>query len=156
MKKEVKILCLLGCMSGALYSQSNFVATGGNASGSGGSISYSIGQIDYMTITGTGGAMTEGVQQPFVVPTSIIENEVDFTVVIFPNPTSDFIEVIRKDINVNLNYELLDINGRIIERNNLNSFTKTIDMSSLPDGTYYLKVNSDDKMQKTFTIIKIN
>ena len=45
--------------------QQNTVASGGMATGSGGSVSYSIGQIDYITATGTGGTASQGVQQVY-------------------------------------------------------------------------------------------
>jgi hypothetical protein len=38
---------------------------GGEATGSGGSVSYSVGQVVYTTNTGINGSVAQGVQQPY-------------------------------------------------------------------------------------------
>lgn len=55
--------CLLGWGTSNLYAQQNIVASGGQATGAGGTVSYSIGQMDYISVTGAGGSITQGVQQ---------------------------------------------------------------------------------------------
>lgn len=52
------------------YCQSSFaqqanVSSGGNATGSGGSVSYSVGQVFFSGNSGTGGSVSQGVQQSF-------------------------------------------------------------------------------------------
>ena len=47
-----------------LYAQQSVVPAGGNESGAGGMVSFTIGQIDFQTAAGTGGSCWEGVQQP--------------------------------------------------------------------------------------------
>ena len=64
--KRLKIcaVLLLGLGLTGLQAQESVNATGGDASGSGGSVSYSVGQITYQTHTGINGSVAEGVQQP--------------------------------------------------------------------------------------------
>ncbi|MHC1706606.1 MAG: T9SS type A sorting domain-containing protein [Bacteroidales bacterium] len=66
MKKIVLFLgcCLLGWGTTDLLAQQGNVAAGGLATGAGGSASYSIGQMDYLSATGTGGSLIQGLQQP--------------------------------------------------------------------------------------------
>ena len=154
MKKKIKILFMFGCLSGMLHAQSNIAAAGGDAAGSGGSVSFTVGQIDFISKTGTGGVMTEGVQQPYLIVASVHENELNTTVSIYPNPTAGFVEVEIEDSDVDLNYELLDVAGRVIERNRFFSHSSKVDLSSLSNGIYFLKLSTDDNLQKTFTIIK--
>ena len=159
MKKILPVLCLLLWMAADLKAQSNFVAAGGDASGTGGSASYSAGQTDYVSKTGTGGTMTEGVQQPFeiTVISGINEDRIDLNATVFPNPASDFVQLrVSGDINPNLVYELVDVNGKIIEKNPVITTLTKVDMSSLSKGTYFLKVNDSDKTIKSFQIIKTN
>ena len=52
-----------------LSAQENTVASGGKATGSGGTVSYSVGQVVYTTNAGTNGSLSQGVQQPYVVST---------------------------------------------------------------------------------------
>ena len=44
--------------------QETIPASGGDAKGSGGSVSYSVGQLFYRIYPGTNGSVAEGVQQP--------------------------------------------------------------------------------------------
>lgn len=48
-----------------LQSQEAILTSGGNASGSGGTVSYSIGQTFYTTYMGANGSVSHGVQHPF-------------------------------------------------------------------------------------------
>ena len=64
MKQQRKILSiffLLGFCLAIVQGQQTIPATGGNASGSGGSVSYSVGQILYSTFSGTNGTVVQGV-----------------------------------------------------------------------------------------------
>lgn len=63
-KTPVVATLLTLCISlSTAMGQSSVNAAGGNASGSGGSVSYSVGQVVYQYYTGTNGAVAEGVQQ---------------------------------------------------------------------------------------------
>lgn len=157
MKKNLMIFFLLGCAAGILQAQSNIVAAGGDSSGGNGSVSYSVGQIEYSTKTGIGGSLTEGLQQPFeiTIVSGLDEQRIGLSAVVFPNPTSDFVELRTTGIDESLYYELLDINGGIIERNILSGSSEEIDMSALSNGIYYLKVNSQNYTLKTFQVVKV-
>ena len=61
--KVILFLLLLGFGLTAQAQQAT-TATGGDATGSGGSAAYSVGQIVYTTHTGTTGSVAQGVQQP--------------------------------------------------------------------------------------------
>ena len=73
-KHEMKgtILTLIMSLPLLLYGQQSPVSGGGDAAGSGGTVSYSIGQVAYMS-KGVGPSLNEGVQQPFEVTNLPIE-----------------------------------------------------------------------------------
>jgi hypothetical protein len=48
-----------------MFSQESLSTSGGEANGTGGTVSYSIGQVFYSTYSGSNGTLSEGVQQPF-------------------------------------------------------------------------------------------
>ena len=50
-------------------------ASGGDATGSGGSVAYSVGQIVYTTSTGTTGSVAQGVEQANGVYTLQLQTE---------------------------------------------------------------------------------
>ena len=60
---HIKLLAALFSSSFCANAQDAIPATGGDATGSGGSASYTVGQIGYTTNTGTNGSVAEGVQQ---------------------------------------------------------------------------------------------
>ena len=157
MKKILPILCFLVWMATDLKAQSNIVAAGGDASGTGGSVSYSAGQVDYSTKSGTGGVITEGVHQPFEISvvSGIEENSIDLKAIVYPNPTSDFVELHISDAtDASLSYELIDIHGKIISKTPITALVTEIDMASLPNGSYFLKVSDRKRLIKTFQIKK--
>ena len=66
-KFTLSAVLLLGLGLTGLQAQTSVNATGGDASGSGGSVSYSVGQVVYTTNTGTSGSVAQGVQQPYEI-----------------------------------------------------------------------------------------
>jgi hypothetical protein len=76
------LACLLGFGLAAVRAQQTTGAAGGTASGGTGSISYTVGQIDYKTYPGSGGSVAEGVQQPLLddgeLPVTLISFEASF------------------------------------------------------------------------------
>lgn len=58
-----------------LHAQQAVLTSGSNAVGTEGSVSYSVGQLDYISINGSDGSVSQGVQQSFVstaLPVSLI------------------------------------------------------------------------------------
>jgi hypothetical protein len=119
--KQLKLsaILLLGLGLTGLQAQEAVIAAGGTASGSGGSLSYSVGQVVNSTNTGANGSVTQGLQQPFEI--SIITGiedarEIDLNVDAFPNPTSDYLNLdIENHDNTNLSYQLFDMQGKVLE-----------------------------------------
>ena len=70
------------------------------------------------------------------------EEETFHAIEVYPNPTSDFI-TIKSDINNAQVYDLVNAQGRIVIGNIEVSTEKTIDLSSLAEGVYYLKTRAD-------------
>jgi hypothetical protein len=153
--KRLLIPCLFLFGATALKAQSGTVSSGGEASGGGGSVSYSIGQIDYITENGAGGTITQGLQQPYeiLVITGVENKEIDLSVSVYPNPTAD--QVTLNVISfLNMSYILTDIQGKLVKQNKLTSNETQINMSELNKATYLIKVLSNNKEVKTFKVIK--
>ena len=141
-----------------LHAQETVPASGGQASGSGGSVSYSVGQLFFMNHTGENGSVFEGVQQPYEISvvTALVEAEgIDLIVSAFPNPVTDHL-ILRVDrYNYeNLHFQLIDINGRMVKTGIVTSHETIIDMAGLTRTTYLLRILDKEKGIKTFRIIK--
>ena len=133
------------------------VSSGGNATGSGGTVSYSIGQIDYTTSTGSTGMATQGVQQPYeIFSVGINEPGIDLTLSAYPNPSADFITLQYENYMLeNSIYQLIDMNGKLLESNKIITHQTRICLDNLPPATYFLKVKTETKELKLFKIIKL-
>jgi hypothetical protein len=137
--------------------QQNTVATGGDASGAGGSASYSIGQIDYETYSGSNGNISHGVQQPFEIYTvSIEEIFSSIEMNLFPNPSSSIINLSIGQLADDkiITYNLTDINGKLISSSTIVENATSISIENLAVANYYLNVLVNGVNAKTFKIIK--
>jgi len=155
MKKTILIACLFFATQ-LMYSQKAIPASGGNATGSGGSFSYTVGQLVYTTNTGSG-TLTQGVQQSIELFT--LSNPelttVNLTAVTYPNPTSDYVVLAISDAKLtDLSYALFDLQGRVVVKGSVSQERSKISMENLASGTYILKVSQNNQALKTFKIIK--
>lgn len=136
------------------------VTSGSNASGSSGTIAYSIGQVFYTYI---GSEMVYNVAQGIQhqEKDNILEipqlAEIKTEIVVFPNPTVDIVNINMDPTdleNGHRNYKIYDIQGRILKGNPIKESTTQISLNYLSPSIYLLVVYADDKMLKTFKIIK--
>ena len=161
--KQIKLIGILFLCLGftGLYAQEAIPAAGGNASGSGGSMSYSVGQDVYTTNTGSNGSVSQGVQQPYeiFVVTGLEESiGINLNISAYPNPTADFL-TLKVDASAQLNfhtmsYQLFDLNSKLLENKKLTGNETGINMKNLVPATYMLKVTDKNKEVRTFKIIK--
>ena len=71
---------------------------------------------------------------------------------VFPNPAQSIINV-KTDISlVGKSYSIMDITGRIIQTGIIATENTEINLNSLSEGTYVLKIN--EKLNQSFRIIK--
>jgi hypothetical protein len=156
LKKTSFLACVL-LATQLVFSQEAIPVSGGEAAGSGGSGSYTVGQVFYTTHTGTTGSVSQGVQHPFEFQT--LSNPelttVNLTAVTYPNPTKDFIilKITDRAFN-NLRYTLFDVNGKSILSDAIATSSTQIQMKYLSIGAYVLKVSQKNKPLKTFKILK--
>lgn len=142
-------------MSLGLQAQSNTVSAGGTASGSGGSATYTIGQIDYSNASGSNGSINEGVQQPyeFFRDLGIAEGH-QLELSVYPNPATDIIVLELGESQDDLTYLLYDTNGKLIERHPIKSTQTQIDLSELSAGEYHLRIEERSIEIENIKIIK--
>ena len=135
------------------FSQSNVVTSGAEAQGTNGNVSYSIGQIDYISTSNSTGSISQGVQQPYEFYSSVGLDEQSIITSIFPNPTTDIIQVNISQF-AGMSYQLIDQNGKIISSNNITSESTEIDMKQLPSAKYHLIILKESQKIESTKIIK--
>ena len=121
-------------------------SSSGDASGSGGSVAYSVGQIVYTTNTGATGSVAQGVEQAFEISSiGIIETDLSISLQIYPNPTSDFLTLKVQDYNnENLSYELFDEQGKLLSNEKVITQETQVAMSSFPRAIYFMNVSQEN------------
>ena len=158
--KKVKLSVFLLGLGLTAQAQQATTATGGDASGSGGAVAYSVGQIVYTTNTGTTGSVAQGVQQPYEISivTGLEDTQISLNMQAYPNPTTDYLTLnvgaSTSLSNESMSYEIYNISGKLIESRKIISSSETITMENLPTATYFLKVTNNNNEVKTFKIIK--
>ena len=96
-------------------------------------------------------------QQAYEIFTvGIKETELNISLSVFPNPTADNLTLQISDYNNEiLRYQLIDMQGKIIDARQISAQQTQIDMNSLPSATYFINVvNQENKIVKSFKIIK--
>ena len=156
--KRLKLSILLVISLGLtkLNAQEAVTTSGGNASGSGGSISYTVGQVVYTSNKSSSGSISQGVQQPYEISiVSGIEDLLGITLTAFPNPTTNNLTLkIENKEEKQFVASLFDINGRQLSKQVIANSETTIPMEQFIGSTYFLKVFDGKKEIKTFKIIK--
>jgi hypothetical protein len=139
-----------------LNAQSAVLATGTNASGGAGSVSYSVGQIAYLS-KGTPSQVMEGIQQAYEI-TTLATNESSSKqegILLYPNPFQDKLYL---DFTVNnykdSEYQLFDAQGKLIKSEKIWQSKSEFNFSALPSALYIIRINKNGENIKTFKIIK--
>lgn len=151
----LSMLFILG--SYIINAQEDVVSSGGDASGSNGSSSFSVGQIFYTTTVGGSGSLSEGIQQPIEIET--LSNP-DFKAVqlkmsTYPNPTTNLLTLTVETLDQDdLSFEMYDLLGKMILKRTIKNATNTIEMVRFVSGTYLLAVKRRNETLKTYKIIK--
>ncbi|GAA4164726.1 hypothetical protein GCM10022217_35820 [Chryseobacterium ginsenosidimutans] len=140
-----------------LKAQSAVLATGADATGSNGSVSYSVGQAAYL-VKGSSRQVSEGVQQVYEITTlatSEISNSTEEGILLYPNPFKDYLYL---DFTTNnfkgSEYQLFDAQGKLIKTDKISQSKSEFNFSYLPSAMYIIRINQEGKNIKTFKIIK--
>jgi hypothetical protein len=158
-KKSRPLAMLLTGMlwCGLSHAQVSSNSSGGNAIGAGGTVSYTIGQLDYTTNTGSTGNINQGVQHAYEIFTlGIVESTRNFALIAYPNPTIENLTLqISNFNNERFSYQLYDTQGKLLKSGQITSDLTEINTSSLTRATYFINVvNQENKKVQSFKIIK--
>jgi hypothetical protein len=131
--KKINLLMLSLFLSvGVSKAQEAAVSSGGDATGVGGSFSYSLGQISYTEISGSTGSLVQGVQHPIEILTVGANDLADINLKLnaYPNPTNNFL-ILSSDKDEFFDFELVNVEGKLIHNSRF-KINKKIDMESYP------------------------
>ena len=156
---KVNALIIVLCCFGVTYtvsSQNSIVAAGVKATGSGGTVSYSVGPIIFKKPDGT--SATNGIQQPYEILTLGTADYTGASVQLsfYPNPTEAFLHlVVNQMTKDDYEYQVLSLEGKeIVTTQKITSEETLVDLGINPSGVYILTVSSNHQIIKSFKIIK--
>lgn len=155
--KPLALLLVSLSWAGFTQAQESVNASGGDATGIGGEVAYSIGQTFFTTYSASTGTVAQGVQHAFEIYTLDIEEiALDISIVLFPNPTTENVTLqIRDYNNEKLSYQLFDVLGRLLASQQIVGQQTQIQMKGLQSATYFVNVvNQENKKVQSFKIIK--
>jgi len=140
----------------ALFAQEGSLSTGGNVSSSGGSMSYSVGQVFSSIYQGDQGNIVEGYQQSYAIALlGGIDNQLETSLSVYPNPTVASLTLKIVDYkDDNLSYKMFDLKGNMIISQSINAAETLIDMKELPAAVYFISIVDKKDLLKTFRVIK--
>jgi len=135
------------------------IASGSDASGSSGSVTYSIGQVFYSSIEESEYNVVQGIQHQETYNSLDTQDVIDpkIEISIYPNPTTDFVNINMEGYELEnglKSYQLYDFQGRLLKQNTINQNGTQVNLSDLSSSIYLLQVYVDNKALKTFKIIK--
>lgn len=159
MMKRIFVFVMAIMMSlSTMIAQNAILPCGGDAAGSGGSASYSVGQVVYQFKKNSETSVSEGVQQPFEIFVSGIDEhaEISLNAIVFPNPTINSVELKIETESITVAYDvfLYDVTGRLLKTLKVAEKQTLIEMETFAPGTYFLKILENRELLKTFKIIK--
>ena len=144
---------ILGSIYFTGFAQVSVVSGGGNILTSSGSVSYTIGQIEYTSIPGLFVVLYLGVQQVYDPYMVSVDETTDIS--IWPNPVSTTLNIEVKSIkNLGFLYQLYTIDGKLLLSKQSSDNRTSINVMNYAQATYVLMVQYANKKTLKFKIIK--
>jgi hypothetical protein len=152
---NIRIILSLICMGNMLVGQETVSVSGGDVQNTNGSVSYTIGQLSYTTYKSTKGSLGQGIQQALKVEMLTDPDDQAAALLIYPNPTADYVYVVLNSTEVRaLNYLLFDAQGRKVSQGEVLPKETSIAMYPYATGMYILSIQQKEKELQSFKIIK--
>ena len=145
--------CLI---TSSIFAQESSNSSGGDATGNGGQVSYSIGQVAYTNHIGSNGNINQGVQQPIEIFSIGVEKvDADINLSVYPNPSTSLLQLSFKEFfKFDASFQLMDISGKILSSSKVLKENTEISILEYPSGIYLLQLFTKNKNLKSFKIVK--
>jgi hypothetical protein len=117
-------------------------------------IDFTIGETVIETISDGNNTLTQGLHQTQLLITSLEDLDINFLVDIFPNPTSEFLNLRIEEYEA-LSFQLFDVTGKLLNQALITAKETSVNVSEYPKGTYLLTLtHQESKKIKTYKVIK--
>ncbi len=161
MKKRIMTivpLALAWVAHGQSISPQVVASSGTHFSGASGQLSWTTGESVVSTVGNGSNIITQGFHQTVLTVTSLNETSASATEIsVFPNPSSDHLNIKLSDHQGAMLIDLYDLNGKLLESHNIQAEENLlqINMERHAAATYMLSIHSSDgKENNTYKIQK--
>lgn len=155
---KLSIILFISISISGLHAQESIPSTGGKATGNGGNVSWTVGQVFCSTNMGENASIAEGVQQPFEISvvTAIEEAKgIALSIQAYPNPATDYLNLEVSNIEVSdMHFQLFDMHSKVLHTEKITDKKTKIYVNKLVSGYYHVKISQKGNELKTFKIIK--
>ncbi len=145
---------LLLFLSSTLSAQQGLAAAGGGINGPTMKVSFSVGQTAYSYTTNGTNNITEGLQQSYNVTVLAVTEAENLRLMVFPNPTSEFLSIQGNEDLKKLEYILYDAQGKMVQKGKIAEAKNFLNLSQYPQSIYLLEIISENAPKQIFKIIK--
>ena len=151
------ILFFLGFLFLDIHAQEAVLTSGGDAEGTDGNVSYSVGQVVYQNYFSISGSSAEGVQQPYEISIVTALDEsiaqgVDLAT--YPNPVMDIFSLqLTPWEGKTIQFRVLDSSGKVIHEGAISGELTSIDTNQWSNGQYVVQLASP--VNQSIRVIKI-
>jgi len=137
-----------------LYAQESLNASGGNATGNGGQVSYSYGQVFYHHLNGDNAKIQEGIQNSYQIINNTPENSSLIKLELYPNPSKNLLHLTLSDFKQGLSYTIFSTQGQLLQSRQITTTSTLISISKYANQLLIISINQQDQKIGSFTIIK--
>lgn len=138
-----------------IHAQQLVSTTGGLYSDAQLNVSWTIGEPVIETFTDENYVLTQGFQQQGLVLVGIESFNDQFEALrVYPNPTSDYVNIDLNSEFENLSYKVLNAEGKVVQNNKIKSESFQISFIEQDQGLYLIQLMDGEKTMKIFRIVK--
>lgn len=118
-------------------------------------VSWTLGEVVTETVAAGSSQVTQGFHQTNLTITALDDVDQNFTVKIYPNPTTNLVTVEFPETPDVYQLDLTDANGRSLSSKKEVIHRSELDMSRLAAGIYFLRIlTADQETLQTYQITK--
>lgn len=139
----VVVLAITAPLSAQSLTPQVIASSGTSFSSAGAKLDFTIGEVSTSTLTASGNTLTQGFHQPELHFASIQDYNSDFNIILYPNPTEQFVTVESTKTD-KMKVNVYDVNGKVIMVSNTFSNKITLDVSSVASGNYIMVITTEN------------
>lgn len=154
--RAFNLVLAAGLLAASAMAQQAVTPAGADASGNGGSLAWTLGQVDAAFLNSSAGSMAQGVQHPVELLTVAVEEKgASPGLSAWPNPTTDALTLdLGEAFDGRAQYQMLDMAGNRLTEGRVNASPCTISFLGRPAASYFIRILHPDGTSSLLRVIK--